>query len=73
MGREDEIRIIAYKLWEVEGCFNGRDCEHWFRAELIWEEQHKQKAVAKRTETGPKGVAKQSSKVMVPKKTSKRL
>ena len=72
MGREDEIRIIAYNLWEVEGCLNGRDCEHWFRAELIWEQQQKQKAVAKRTETGPKRAARRSSKVTAPKKTSKR-
>ncbi|HXY74024.1 MAG TPA: DUF2934 domain-containing protein [Dehalococcoidales bacterium] len=37
MGREDEIRLIAYKIWEDEGCQNGRDCEHWLRAETIWE------------------------------------
>ena len=39
MGREDEIRVIAYSIWEEEGCPNGRDCEHWFRAEVIWEQQ----------------------------------
>jgi hypothetical protein len=73
MGREDEIRLIAYSIWEEESCPNGRDCEHWFRAELIWEQKQKQKAVAKRTETRLKQAAKQGSKVMTPKKTSKRL
>jgi Protein of unknown function (DUF2934) len=36
MGREDEIRLVAYRIWEEEGCPNGRDCEHWYRAEAIW-------------------------------------
>ncbi len=39
MGREDEIKVIAYSIWEGEGCPNGRDCEHWYRAEIIWEDQ----------------------------------
>jgi hypothetical protein len=37
----DEIRFIAYNLWEQEKCPNGKDCEHWFRAEAIWEENQK--------------------------------
>ena len=45
MGREDEIKLIAYKIWEEEGCLDGRDCDHWFRAEVIWEQQQKQKNV----------------------------
>ena len=40
MGREDEIKLIAYKIWEEEGCPNGRDCEHWFRAEVVWEQKN---------------------------------
>jgi hypothetical protein len=43
MGREDEIKLIAYKIWEEEGCVDGRDCEYWFRAEVIWEQQQKKK------------------------------
>lgn len=41
MAKEDEIRLIAYNIWEKEGCINGKECEHWFRAEAIWEEQQK--------------------------------
>jgi hypothetical protein len=41
VGKEDEIRLIAYRIWEEEGCQDGRDCEHWFRAESLWETQNK--------------------------------
>lgn len=41
MDREDEIRLIAYNIWEQENCPNGKDCEHWIRAETIWEERQK--------------------------------
>jgi hypothetical protein len=40
MEREDQIRLIAYRIWEEEGRQNGRDCDHWFRAEAVWE-QHR--------------------------------
>jgi hypothetical protein len=40
MNREDEIRLIAYSIWEQEGCPNGRDYEHWLRAEALWEKKH---------------------------------
>jgi len=42
MGREDEIRLLAYSIWEQEGCCDGRDVEHWLRAEVVWEEKQKQ-------------------------------
>ena len=41
MAKEDEIKLIAYNIWEQEACPNGKDCEHWFRAEAMWEEQQK--------------------------------
>jgi len=43
MGREDEIRLMAYSIWEQEGCYDGHDVEHWLRAEATWEEKQKQK------------------------------
>ncbi|HVP57014.1 MAG TPA: DUF2934 domain-containing protein [bacterium] len=36
MGREDEIRLIAYGIWEEEGRPDGRHLDHWLRAEIIW-------------------------------------
>jgi hypothetical protein len=38
MGREDEVRLIAYRIWEEEGCCQGRDIEHWIKAETLWEQ-----------------------------------
>ena len=46
MVREDEIRLIAYRIWEEEGCRDGYDCEHWLKAEVIWEEKQKNKAAS---------------------------
>jgi hypothetical protein len=33
--------LIAYNIWEQEGCCNGHDCEHWLRAEAIWAQKQK--------------------------------
>jgi hypothetical protein len=41
MGREDEIRLIAYNIWQDEGCVDGYDCDHWIKAEALWEEEQK--------------------------------
>lgn len=71
MEREDEIRLIAYRIWEEEGCLDGYDCEHWFRAEVIWEQQ-KQQAPAKSMETESKQGVKQTAKVMATRKKSRR-
>ncbi len=69
MAREDEIRVIAYSIWEEEGCPDGRDCEHWYRAEIVWENQQKEKAApaasAKRAaalKTATKPAARSSAK-----------
>ncbi len=56
MAKEEEIRLIAYDIWEEENCPNGRDCEHWFRAEAIWEQQQKAKTVAASSKAEAKGL-----------------
>ena len=50
MGKEDEIRIIAYSMWEQEGSRDGHDCEHWLKAEVIWEQSQKKTGAASRNE-----------------------
>lgn len=30
---EDEIRALAHRLWQEDGCPDGRASEHWRRAE----------------------------------------
>ena len=73
MGREDEIRLIAYSIWEEEDCPNGRDWEHWFRAEVVWEVQN-EKARVESVKKEPKQPAKQPTKSKAssekPKRTS---
>jgi hypothetical protein len=68
MGKEDEIRLIAYSIWEQEDCPNGKDCEHWLRAEAIWEDQQKQRAVSKGIKTEAKPVTSQNLKKTMAKK-----
>ncbi len=37
MATEEEIRQLAYRLWEEEGHPQGKDVEHYFRAKYILE------------------------------------
>jgi len=53
MAKEDEIKLIAYSIWESQGCPNGHEWEHWFIAQNIWEQQ-KKKAVEKTLRQSPK-------------------
>jgi len=39
---DDEVREIAYKIWEEEGYPQGRDQDHWFKAEAVWQERQDQ-------------------------------
>ncbi len=71
MAREDEIKLIAYKIWEQEGCVDGRDCEHWYRAESIWERQQKEQPVAASTRTEARPV-KQIAKGAAARKQSRK-
>jgi hypothetical protein len=40
--RDEEIRLIAYHLWENKGRPEGHHVEHWLKAKAMWEEQHAQ-------------------------------
>jgi hypothetical protein len=46
MAREEEIKVIAYYIWEEDDCCNGRAVEHWLKAETVWEEKQKPKTVS---------------------------
>ena len=41
MNADEEIRQIAYRLWQEEGCPDGQEVQHWLRAQLIWEETNR--------------------------------
>jgi hypothetical protein len=58
MAREDEIRLIAYQIWEKEGRKNGRDYDNWLKAEAIWEKKQPLLALSR----GPQEVLKLNTK-----------
>jgi hypothetical protein len=45
--QEEEIKVIAYRLWEKEGRPSGKELEHYFRAEAIYEHQHRRADTSK--------------------------
>jgi hypothetical protein len=42
--RDEEIKPIAYRIWEQEGRPSGRDKEHWDKAEAIWNELNREES-----------------------------
>lgn len=42
--RDEEIREIAYRIWQEEGCPAGSDFEHWLKALSIWQEKRRSKS-----------------------------
>jgi len=63
MDREEEIKLIAYGIWEEEGCPHGRHHDHWYRAEIIWEEKQKPQTPAPVAVKTSKEVVKNSKPV----------
>jgi len=59
--RDEEIRLIAYQLWQDEGCPHGRHLEHWFRAEAIWQERQLSKEPVELTAPKPKRTTKRKT------------
>ena len=69
--REEEIRLIAYRIWEEEGRPHGRDLEYWQKAEGIWEEQHREEPRANRPEKRtPKAKGQRRGSKARPKRSS---
>ena len=69
--REEEIRLIAYRIWEEEGRPHGRDWEHWRKAEGLWEEQHREEPRANRPEKRtPKAKGQRRGSKARPKRSS---
>ncbi len=52
MANEEQVRQLAYELWEQAGRPHGLDLQHWFEAEVIAKQQDEQgtdKAKARRS------------------------
>ncbi|MFX0046161.1 MAG: DUF2934 domain-containing protein [Candidatus Hermodarchaeota archaeon] len=41
MVTEDEVKKLARVFWEIEGCPEGRDLDHYFRAKRLLEEKER--------------------------------
>ena len=48
MPTEEQIRELAYQMWEQQGRPEGRDVEHYFAAKQMLEEQEAAQARASR-------------------------
>ena len=70
MGKEDEVKLIAYTIWEQEGYPAGLDLDHWFRAEIIWEENQK-KPAKEESKTEQKQAVKKPPQVVAKKQKPK--
>jgi hypothetical protein len=39
--RDEQIRLIAYQIWEEEGRPHGKHVEHWIQAERRWSQMNR--------------------------------
>src|SRR5262245_46990416 len=39
--QNQEIRELAYRIWQEEGCPDGHAVDHWLKAQMIWEETYR--------------------------------
>jgi hypothetical protein len=50
-GRNEQIRELAYRIWQEEGYPEGHEVQHWLKAEAIWlkelREEHRAKSTRK--------------------------
>ena len=53
MNRDEEIRQVAYKLWQEEGYPQGYEVQHWLKAETIWQANHSPKSKPKQSKPKP--------------------
>jgi hypothetical protein len=38
---DEEVRQLAYRIWQEAGCPNGSDLQHWLKAKEVWQENHR--------------------------------
>ena len=46
---QEQIRELAYRIWQAEGYLHGYDVQHWLKAEAIWQEEHRPKSKPKQS------------------------
>jgi Protein of unknown function (DUF2934) len=48
---QEQIRELAYRIWQAEGYPHGYEVQHWLKAETIWQEKHRPKIKPKQPKT----------------------
>jgi DUF2934 family protein len=48
---QEQIRKLAYRIWQAEGYPHGYEVQHWLKAEAIWQEKHRPKIKPKQPKT----------------------
>lgn len=56
--RDEQIRELAYRIWQEEGYPQGYEVQHWLKAETIWLKEHR----AKSTPTKPRPLKRTKSR-----------
>jgi hypothetical protein len=46
---QEQIRKLAYRIWQAEGYPHGYDVQHWLKAEAMWQEEHRPKSKPKQS------------------------
>lgn len=46
MSREEEIKLIAYDMYEKQGRIDGYDLDDWLKAEAIWEKGRRRRQIS---------------------------
>ena len=52
--RDEQIRELAYRIWQEEGYPHGYEVQHWLKAEALWLEEHRARTAPKQTKATAK-------------------
>jgi hypothetical protein len=52
--RNEQIRKLAYRIWQEEGYPHGYEVQHWLKAEAMWLEEHRAKTAPKEPKAPPR-------------------
>jgi len=69
MHHNEEIKLIAYRIWEEQGRPDGHDLEHWLKAEAISREKPGQQALPSRTASAPRVAAEKKLAATPPRRS----
>jgi len=58
---QEQIRELAYRIWQAEGYPHGYDVQHWLKAEAMWQEEHRSESKPKRSKRHTKRKSRKTS------------